>query len=116
MRSHRDGETTIHVDRLRAILRLAGLGSFVLLALMLGDGRAQTPPPPAGYGTGICHTEAGWCPLPQPERMPSGVVCYCVLPGPRYVYGATRADRYQGTVSPYFNSHAETPPVPSTGR
>jgi hypothetical protein len=117
MSGHSDGDDTFHVRRLGAVVRLAGLGSFALLALMPGDGRAQTPSgSPAAHGTGICHTEAGWCPLPPPERTPSGVACYCVLPGPRYVYGVTRAERYQGAVSPYFNSHAENPPIPAPGR
>jgi len=56
-----------------------------------------------------CLTDPGWCPLPYPESIPVGAPCYCIMPDRRYVYGYTRAYRYYGYVSPFFNPHHTVP-------
>ncbi|HEV8584378.1 MAG TPA: hypothetical protein VGT02_05360 [Methylomirabilota bacterium] len=89
---------------------LLGLG----LALAAGGPAGAQNPPGTTEGRGVCYTELGWCPLPNPAQTPVEARCYCILPDGRYVYGVTKAWRYSGYVNPYFNPHP--PPVPSTIR
>ncbi len=93
---------------MRLVRSVTSTTLFVLLLLTASDGRAQ----PAVRGQGICYTDAGWCPLPYPERTPLGAPCYCILAANRYVYGVTRNDYYSGHVNPYFNLHQESQTVP----
>ena len=96
---------------MRSILRLAVL---LVVTVLAGSASAQIPQSaqwPEVQGRGICYSQLGWCPLPNPERTPVGIPCYCVLPDNRYVAGTTSPMRYWGRVSPYFNLHP--PAIPT---
>jgi hypothetical protein len=89
------------------MLRRLGL-ALLLVAAMVADVGAQQYWPRV-EGRGVCLTDPGWCPLPYPEQTPVGAPCYCIMPGNRYVYGLTTADRYGGHVNPFFNLHQTVP-------
>ncbi len=92
--------------------RTLGLAVVMLVAVLTGESVGQQPSVPMWpdvRGRGVCLTDPGWCPLPYPEQTPVGAACYCIVPGPRYVYGVTTADFYSGHVNPYFNPHQTVP-------
>jgi hypothetical protein len=66
---------------------------------------------PERRGQGVCYAQQGWCPLDQPERIPPGTPCYCILPDRRTISGIASPLFYHGRVNPYFNLHP--PPVPT---
>ena len=68
---------------------------------------------PERYGQGVCYSQYGWCPLPNAERIPLGVPCYCVLPDNRPIAGTTSNYVYRGRVNPYFNPHTAPVQVPT---
>ena len=96
--------------------------AFRLLILLVattiaGSTSATAQMWPERWGQGICMSQYGWCPLQNPERIPLGVSCYCILPDNRYVAGTTSNYTHRGRVNPYFNPYA--PPaalVPSVIR
>ena len=107
-----DGDVTrftpLHVAPPTVAFRLAIL---LVATAIAGSASATAQVWPERSGQGICYSQYGWCPLPNPERTPLGVLCYCVLPDSRYVAGTTSNPSYRGRVNPYFNPHA--PPVPT---
>jgi hypothetical protein len=93
--------------------RLWSLGVTVhLLTASMAEAVLAQAQWPEVQGKGICNTQSGWCPLPDPDRTPVGAACYCIMPGNTLVYGITTSQRYFGRVNPYFNAHPQ--PVPST--
>ena len=92
--------------------RTLGLTLVLLMAVAIGESAGQqssAPRWPSVEGRGVCLTDPGWCPLPYPAQTPVGAPCYCIMPGNRYIYGLTTADRYGGHVNPYFNPHQTVP-------
>ena len=90
---------------------------LVLVALVVSVAAVVSHAPvsaqqwPERRGQGVCYAQHGWCPLDQPERIPAGTPCYCILPDRRTISGVTSRLYYQGRVNPYFNLHP--PPVPT---
>ena len=72
---------------------------IVVTTLFTRPACAQAPPI---QGRGVCLTQWGWCPLAFPERTPVNAPCYCLLPGNRFISGATAADFYYGTAMPPY--------------
>jgi hypothetical protein len=90
---------------------------IVLVALVVSLATAWPPASvsaqqwPERRGQGVCYSQLGWCPLDQPERIPPGTPCYCILSDRRTISGIASPLYYQGRVNPYFNLHP--PPVPT---
>ena len=81
----------------------------ILMAIASSPTTAGAQQWPERRGQGVCYSQLGWCPLDQPERIPPGTPCYCILPDRRTISGIASPLSYHGRVNPYFNLHP--PPV-----
>jgi len=99
----------------RCPLELARPLTLVALAVAMGAAASGSPASaqqwPERRGIGVCYSQLGWCPLDQPERIPPGTPCYCILPDRRTISGIASPLSYRDRVNPYFNLHPL--PVPT---
>jgi hypothetical protein len=87
------------------------LAPLLIIVVIVGPTSAAAQVWPERWGQGIYYSKYGWCPLPNSERTPLGVLCYCVLPDSRYILGTTSNLSYRGRVKPYFKAFGLTSPV-----